>query len=1146
MKKLANHIILSGVTVSMLFSPLMALPSGGKFTHGTSGTITTNGNNMNISGNGINSVIQWGGGFNIGKGEQVNFNGSNKNYLNIAHGTSKSTIAGILNAGGNNVFLINPNGVIITKTGTINANRFVASTSSMSDGDMKAFANLKSLEDGLSFSPVFKPNKAGNVVNMGNINAKNITLQGNKVMLSADTSWDDKMKNQTGIISANEINLQGNEVYVDVGNINGNQLQSLKIQGSNGNNFKGSIYLNASGYYYNPSSFKVFDKYTNTNNNFKIYEYVGIGSDVDWWHFAKGWNENKEGFRDTASEYRLTNDIDFKASSRQNYADYCIEGYGCTNMIVGYKGHVYDENWEIIVDNSFSNKTFDGQGFTLKNINIDTTNLEYIPEYIGIFGNSNNSEFKNIKIDYNNNSIKSNSIFTGGFTGYASNGSSFKNIELSNITSISTQTNDVLYVGGFVGYVSGANFNKININNINELSGISVDNRSHIGGFAGSVNNGKFENIYLSQINKIINNKTTKATYTGGFAGEIWGGFFENIDIRGIEEISGGFTTGGFSGNIDYAQLSNINLDISNITSTFSTLHHTYTGGFVGSIDSGNNKFSNINIRVKKIKSINNDNNGLLSREIDYAGNAYAGGFAGFVNGGIFNNISLEAEKIEAINNNNLKNTRAVVGGFIGKVEGYRSNNLSFSNITVKNIDAIVGKLEQDKKGIVNSGGFIGWIQRQGTSDFSNISLYNIKNIQAYGKNDFTNAGGFIGYIESGSMFNSINLNFNNIYLFFENGSQIQSFASNGKNTSGKFISAFDNKQVNLKFNNIHLYHYINDFSGVNSDINLWKNAINIYIYNDGDKYIKYNGFLNKNSMIARPIVKLPEKPEFSSVDINLPNVDSIIKNEVALDKDDLYEDTIKDEILADITNQHYKIYINTLLEMLAEKNYNEMTLDEKVAFISKYFIKDTSNSKKEALKIVESIDFIVAYQTNGLNNTDSDKFKNGVQSFYINNIKINIDKIIEKGKSISEILNNELNDFVVNSEQLIKKLGEIQNQLKSAENDYNEYVKNNNQIDISVLNSLLSKIVLLEKQQDSILSQLDLSSIKNKIEYQNKLGSFLVIEDYKLLPYKPVLESIDLTPSIPIAKNDNIDYIYYRVIPFGLIGDEFIKKIPK
>ncbi|MCR8687256.1 two-partner secretion domain-containing protein, partial [Campylobacter sp. 1569] len=151
MKKLANHIILSGITVSMLFSPMVAadkplnpnhLPSGGKFTHGTSGSISgpyfdknTGRNTIDVTGKtqGGNHVIQWGGGFNIGKDAQVNFGKgqSGQNYLNIAHGTDKSTIEGVLNASGNNVFLINPNGVIITKTGTINANRFVASTSSM-------------------------------------------------------------------------------------------------------------------------------------------------------------------------------------------------------------------------------------------------------------------------------------------------------------------------------------------------------------------------------------------------------------------------------------------------------------------------------------------------------------------------------------------------------------------------------------------------------------------------------------------------------------------------------------------------------------------------------------------------------------------------------------------------------------------------------------------------------------------------------------------------------------------------------------------------------------------------------------------------------------------------------------------------------
>ncbi|WP_261798049.1 two-partner secretion domain-containing protein [Campylobacter peloridis] len=145
------------MVASLLFSPAFALPSGGKFTHGTSGTITKpNNTTMNIHGNKVNSVIQWGGGFNINKGESVNFGGNSKNYLNIAHGTNKSTIEGVLNASGKNVFLINPNGVIIEKSGTINANRFVASTSSMSNVDMWKFAKLNENQAG-NFSPVFKP-----------------------------------------------------------------------------------------------------------------------------------------------------------------------------------------------------------------------------------------------------------------------------------------------------------------------------------------------------------------------------------------------------------------------------------------------------------------------------------------------------------------------------------------------------------------------------------------------------------------------------------------------------------------------------------------------------------------------------------------------------------------------------------------------------------------------------------------------------------------------------------------------------------------------------------------------------------------------------------------------------------------------------
>ncbi|EJS3352585.1 hypothetical protein PAL56_001527, partial [Campylobacter jejuni] len=55
-----NKIILSIVVSSLLFSQSYALPSGGKFTHGTSGSISVSGGTMNISGSKTNSVIQWG------------------------------------------------------------------------------------------------------------------------------------------------------------------------------------------------------------------------------------------------------------------------------------------------------------------------------------------------------------------------------------------------------------------------------------------------------------------------------------------------------------------------------------------------------------------------------------------------------------------------------------------------------------------------------------------------------------------------------------------------------------------------------------------------------------------------------------------------------------------------------------------------------------------------------------------------------------------------------------------------------------------------------------------------------------------------------------------------------------------------------
>ncbi|HEC1758305.1 TPA: filamentous hemagglutinin N-terminal domain-containing protein, partial [Campylobacter lari] len=622
MKKLANHIILSGVTVSMLLSPMVAadkplnpnqLPSGGKFTHGTSGTINTNGNNMYINGTTVsgNHVIQWGGGFNIGKDAQVHFGKgqSGQNYLNIAHGTDKSTIEGLLNAGGNNVFLINPNGVIITKTGTINANRFVASTSSMSDGDMTAFANMKNFNDGLSFSPIFKPQKAGNVVNMGNINANNVLLIGNKVDIQGgningmhnEGVSGDALKDPSGN-TANKVHLVGNEVYID------KDMAKFKTTSGKVDVTANAIYIQRQMINFANDGYEfggdIKDKINITNyqnhkgnSNFKKALTIGNMGDekknaIEWWHFAKGWNEGL-GVREI-DEFRLVDDIDFGANCKngvctgQNYANYWVDLNGdgvkqdneFASMIVG---KTYDSTFT---------KTFDGQGFALNNIHIDTSLNNVL--YVGIFGSAENATFKNINVDYENGSIIApNSQSIGGFIGRTT-GSNFSNITLNNIKEIknvTTYRGSEVYVGGFAGEFSSSKIDKISLYSMGD---ILVDHRfgsswygNYVGGFIGwTSGNSSFNNIVVQLNGKIESKIYSENTwnYVGGFIGSLQGTqTFENI----------------------YLFLNpNVELNVNNAT-------EQSVGKFYGSNVSDSSSFKNIYFYYKNgtLSSANADNN---------------------------------------------------------------------------------------------------------------------------------------------------------------------------------------------------------------------------------------------------------------------------------------------------------------------------------------------------------------------------------------------------------------------------------------------------------------------------------------------------------------------------------------------------------
>ncbi|KVL30551.1 hypothetical protein WS96_17660 [Burkholderia sp. MSMB1835] len=102
------------------------------------GSIAHNGPNTQIDQASSNMVVNWKN-FDIGKGETVNIAQPNANaaILNRVQSGDLTSIQGALNANGR-VFVVNPNGIVVGKGATINANSVVLSAADVSDGDFMA------------------------------------------------------------------------------------------------------------------------------------------------------------------------------------------------------------------------------------------------------------------------------------------------------------------------------------------------------------------------------------------------------------------------------------------------------------------------------------------------------------------------------------------------------------------------------------------------------------------------------------------------------------------------------------------------------------------------------------------------------------------------------------------------------------------------------------------------------------------------------------------------------------------------------------------------------------------------------------------------------------------------------------------------
>jgi filamentous hemagglutinin family protein len=141
-RRIGMGVLLGGTSLLALTVQAAAqavLPQGASVASGQVRIGTPSGNSLTINQSSSRAVVDWNS-FSVGANASVHFvqPGAGSAILNRVTGTTSSTIAGQITANGQ-VFLVNPNGIAITPTGSVQVGGgFVASTLDISNADFNA------------------------------------------------------------------------------------------------------------------------------------------------------------------------------------------------------------------------------------------------------------------------------------------------------------------------------------------------------------------------------------------------------------------------------------------------------------------------------------------------------------------------------------------------------------------------------------------------------------------------------------------------------------------------------------------------------------------------------------------------------------------------------------------------------------------------------------------------------------------------------------------------------------------------------------------------------------------------------------------------------------------------------------------------
>lgn len=755
------------------------LPSGGSVVAGQ--VVINDPDKANIiNQTSSNAVIQWKD-FSIGANATVNFKGpENFNTLNYVNGGNLSQIYGTINATNGNIYIVNPAGVQIGNSAQINVGSLYVSNKNL-DTPLENIDKKNPDINSILGNGTASPN--AELMSLGNINATNVTFDGNRIVLDVD-----RVKNGQDQLGVGNITIKTTQTDFDNKNVVLGYTAYDSVDKTYKDKNDGTLLLATLE---GVKDTQGIDKTTLTK--------------ADGFMWVKDGEQLQAMDSNLSGNYAFRNSIDLNAT-----ADNTVTFDSVGDSKNAFTGNLDGLGYEVYglhinepgEDTGLFAKT---DGATIRNFNLISGSIISTENNAGaVVGNANNTVIENVKNTINvtgaNNvggiigtgtnvtlngvvnagAIKGNSN-VGGLAGNLS--SSTLNGESYNLGDIKGTVNNI---GGLVGSASHSTIgNKTGFQMYNHLD---VTGGYNVGGIVGNLEDG-------STVQNVSNDGNIKATrYIGDKYSYHTNNAIEANDKKVNLNIAGEAKKDVHISNVGGIVGNSTGDTINDSTDTTNTIKDVLNNGDVSTelkdgTGTNNNKIKYYiagNVGGVVGSAVNTDISNATNKENDIRGAHNVGGIVGYFEDGTITKAINNGGDIMATGARNENGfvtefvrydsraggNESFIVGNIGGIVGYMYGDSAYINTsanrgTVHTEDIVDEGNILDTSKAANVGGIVGKIDRSTTISMDNIkkptngqqnkyaisNSYNTGNVRGY-----TGVGGVAGMMYNGEIVGSYNI----------------------------------------------------------------------------------------------------------------------------------------------------------------------------------------------------------------------------------------------------------------------------------------------------------------------------------------------------------------------------------------------------